>query len=116
MPDVYKPVKKAADINSETTYYIVIGLLPEERVYTQLGKINIIEQAYQGSPAKLRITDSNGNEYFTFTFENNGFTLIEKYDPRWKAVLPIGPLVTKSQEGGRRKSRRHRRRSASRRN
>jgi hypothetical protein len=100
MPDVYKPVLSPGDINSETTYYIQIGRRPNW-VYTQLGKITVTEQgAVDGDPDFLKIKDANGNVYYTQTINFSG-TIIENEDGR-----SLGTLVTKSQEGGRRKTRR----------
>ena len=118
MPDVYKNVINADDINSQTTYYIKSGK-PPNWVYIQLGTVNITQRGFDGDPNFLAITDANGNEYILQVIPPGGYgggsggTLIQDKDDR-----PLGTLVTKSQEGGRRKSRRNRRnkRRSSRRN
>ena len=99
MPDGYKPVVSSADINSETTYYIRSGRRPNW-VYTQLGNITVTEQGVVGDPDILKIKDANGNVYYTQTINFSG-TIIENEGGR-----SLGSLVTKSQEGGRRKTRR----------
>ena len=100
MPDVYKPVVSSADINSETTYYIRSGRRPNW-VYTQLGNITVTEQGVGGSPDALEIKDGNEHVYYLLTHPAESYTSIQDQDDR-----PLGTLVTKSQEGGRRKTRR----------